>query len=130
MSGRRTFTRVNVYPFLDGCLREQLCVALLTNYYFFFSLFNFRYRLDCSSNDIGLLNPLANPDDYHLYHCPCTDLGVPICPANSTQQGELFRYRSVSSDEFYDLAEKNISLWILRTYEELKDVRFVHLNET
>lgn len=92
-----------------------------------FFFLNFWYRLNCSSNDIGLLNPSANPDDYHLYHCPCTDLGVPICPANITQQGELFRYRSVSYDEFYDVAEKNISLWILRTYEELKDARFVHI---
>ena len=89
---------------------------------------NFPNRLNCSSSYTGLLNSLANPDDYHDLNCPCNDFGAPICPANSTQQGELYHYRSVSYDEFYDLAAKNISLWILRTYEELKDLRFISFN--
>lgn len=78
-------------------------------------------RLNCSTNGIGLLNPTANPDNYQNIDCPCV-WGVPVCPANITQQGELLRYQSVTYDEFYDLADKNISTWILRTKEEMKDL--------
>jgi hypothetical protein len=121
MPWRRTRTRVSVYPILELPLNRWLyCVIYIFH--------NFPNRLNCSSSYTGLLNSLANPDNYHDLDCPCNDFGAPICPANSTQQGELYHYRSVSYDEFYDLAAKNISLWILRTYEELKDLRFISFN--
>lgn len=82
-------------------------------------------RLNCSTNGIGLLNPSANPDEYQNLHCPCNS-GYPVCPANSTQ-GELYKYLSISYDEFFDMNEKNISTWILKTHDELKDLRFAYL---
>ncbi|KAK4029566.1 hypothetical protein OUZ56_022545 [Daphnia magna] len=78
--------------------------------------------LNCSIYNIGLLNPTANPETYQDINCPCNDFGAPICPANATQ-GELFHYGSVSYDEFFDLADKNISTWILRTHEEFNEIR-------
>lgn len=82
------------------------------------------HRLNCSIYNIGLLNPTANPETYQDINCPCNDFGAPICPANATQ-GELFHYGSVSYDEFFDLADKNISTWILRTHEEFNEIRYV-----
>ena len=98
--------------FILIALSASYCIAAI------FSL----HRLNCSTSDIGLLNPItANPENYQNIDCPCK-LGVPICPANITQQGELLRYQSVTYDEFYDLADKNISTWILRTQEELTNL--------
>lgn len=113
MFGQRTFAGVD--RTMDSFSVILTCVII------FYICFD---RLNCSSSDIGLLNPTVNPDDYREIHCPC-DSGAPSCPANNSQ-GELLRYRSVTFDEFYDLSGKNISTWILRTYDELKDKRFVY----
>lgn len=80
--------------------------------------------MNCSNEELGLLNPGANPNDYHDLQCPC-ELGVSLCPVNSSQ-GELWKYGSVSTDEFYDLSENNIPLWILQTYKSLKETRLAH----
>lgn len=85
------------------------------------------YRLACSKNITGLLNPSVNPDDYEDFRCPCSK-GITYCPGNLTS-AELPRYRSVSSDEFYDLTGKDISLWIIRTYKTLKKSRYVTVNQ-
>lgn len=76
-------------------------------------------------SNVGLINPEANPDDHEDYYCPCTS-GVPSCPANFTE-AELYRYRSVTYDEFYDLSGADPAAWILHTYDSSKDIMFVSL---
>jgi hypothetical protein len=44
-------------------------------------------------------------------------LSIPHCPADEV---ELWKFGSVSSDQFYDLSNNNIPLWILRTFDEKK----------
>lgn len=74
---------------------------------------------------MGLINPEANPDEYSDYYCPCVS-GVPSCPANLTE-AELYRYRSVTYDDFYDLSGADPSAWILHTYDSSKNIMFVSL---
>ena len=77
--------------------------------------------MDCSSAALGLFNPEAHPEDYEDIQCECQN-GVPNCP-DSINNGELWRFGSVTSDEFYDLSANDIGLWIVRTTEELKRSR-------
>nr|QST14975.1 ABCA1-1 protein [Diaphanosoma celebensis] len=64
-------------------------------------------------NETGLLNPQADPDAYEDILCPCSG-GTPACPANASN-GELYKFKSVTGDTFYELSDKDISLWILRS---------------
>ena len=77
---------------------------------------------------VGLWNPEGRPEDYEDLYCPCNS-GVPTCPANLSTEAELYRYKSVTYDDFYDLSQKDPSAWILRTFEELQDFRFVPPHE-
>ena len=81
--------------------------------------------LPCYINKTGLLNPTVNPDDYQDFRCPC-NLGIATCPANVSSV-ELPKYRSVSTDDFYDLTGKDISLWIVRSHREFKKSRYYTL---
>ena len=81
----------------------------------------FPCRLACSNSDVGLLNPSANPGAYENVVCPC-EMGASACPANASN-GELHLYRAISTDDFYDLTDKNINLWIVRTYKQMKKNR-------
>ncbi|XP_046463654.1 ATP-binding cassette sub-family A member 7-like isoform X2 [Daphnia pulex] len=76
----------------------------------------------CNSNTTGLLNPFVNPDDYVDFQCPC-NMGVAFCPANLTAATLLHRYKSVSTDDFYDVTGKDIAMWIVRTYKTYKKFR-------
>ena len=84
-------------------------------------------RLSCK-NETGIQNPWANPDDYEDLLCPCTD-GISECPANASS-GELYRYNSLTTDTFYDLTNKDIPLWIVRSNKALEDHRFYYSSFT
>lgn len=77
----------------------------------------------CSDSVLGLLNPEVNPRKYEDFRCPC-EAGVAVCPSNISGTG-LWKYRSVSSDEFYDLSENDVRFWAIRTHAELKHIRYL-----
>lgn len=76
---------------------------------------------NCSTAQLGLLNPEAHPEEYKDIQCPC-ELGVPHCP-DDVNQGELWKFGSVTTDQFYDLSANDVNLWIVRTHEEFKPFR-------
>ena len=80
-------------------------------------------RMKCSDASV-LLNPTANLDTFEDFRCHC-ELGAAVCPANFTE-GEVPMYQAVTMDTFYDLSNKDIALWIIRTYREYKKKRFVN----
>ncbi len=83
----------------------------------------------CDSKITGLLNPYVNPNDYVDFQCPC-DMGVSICPANLTAATLLYKYKSVSTDDFYDLTGKDIAKWIVRTYKTFKKFRYAEFEQS
>ncbi len=78
--------------------------------------------MNCSTAQLGLLNPESNPNDYEDTLCDCK-LGEPVCPDGVGRGDELWKYGSVSNDQFYDLSKDNISVWIVRTYEMFREKR-------
>lgn len=76
----------------------------------------------CFNRRSWLLNPEVDPSHYEDIRCPCY-LGIATCPANASQQ-ELYRYASMTSDEFYDLTHRDIDLWLIRTHKTLKKQRY------
>ncbi len=81
--------------------------------------------MNCSKSQLGLLNPNANPQDFEDARCPCA-LGLPACPANLSD-GELWKYGSVTSDEFYEVSDNDIYNWTLRTHDTFKYSRYFFL---
>ena len=78
--------------------------------------------MKCSDTGV-VLNPTANISAYSDMRCDC-ELGIPVCPANFTE-GELPLYQAVTMDDFYDLSDRDIALWIIRTHREFKKKRSV-----
>lgn len=76
---------------------------------------------NCTNSALGLLNPEVDPRNYKDFRCPC-ESGVAVCPSNISGTG-LWKYGSVSSDEFYDLSGNDIRFWAIRTHWELKHIR-------
>ena len=87
----------------------------------FINAYIFR-KMKCSDSGF-FTNPTASVGAYDDMRCDC-DLGVPACPANFTE-GEVPIYQGVTLDKFYDMSDKDISLWIIRTYREHKKKRCV-----
>lgn len=78
-----------------------------------------RFEGNCSLSALGLLNPGVSAAEYDDIRCPCRS-GVPVCPSNISQTG-LWKYGSVTGDEFYDLSENDVRFWTIRTHKEFKN---------
>lgn len=79
-------------------------------------------RLNCSKHQVNLGKAIEDPDGYKGTHCPCID-GISACSDNSTSE-YLFKYHSITSDEFYNLTGKSVSQWILHSNKKMGSSRW------